>query len=44
VVGITLSVEQKAWAEDKVKAQGLQDLITFQLIDYRWALDGSQRL
>lgn len=43
VVGITLSVEQKAWAEDKVKAQGLQDLITFQLIDYRWALDGSQR-
>jgi cyclopropane-fatty-acyl-phospholipid synthase len=35
VVGITLSVEQKAWAEDKVKAQGLQHLITFQLIDYR---------
>ena len=35
VVGITLSVEQKTLAEKKVKAKGLQHLISFELIDYR---------
>ena len=35
VVGITLSVEQKALAEKKVKAKGLEHLISFELIDYR---------
>jgi cyclopropane-fatty-acyl-phospholipid synthase len=35
VHGITLSVEQKALAEEKVKAQGLGHLITFELVDYR---------
>ena len=35
VTGITLSVEQKALAEERVKQQGLQDLITFEVIDYR---------
>ena len=35
VTGITLSVEQKALAEERVKKDGLQDLITFEVIDYR---------
>jgi len=35
VVGITLSKEQKALAEEKVKAKGLEHLIEFELIDYR---------
>jgi cyclopropane-fatty-acyl-phospholipid synthase len=35
VVGITLSVEQRALALERVKAQGLEDLITFEVIDYR---------
>jgi cyclopropane-fatty-acyl-phospholipid synthase len=35
VVGITLSVEQRALAMERVKAQGLEDLITFEVIDYR---------
>jgi len=35
VVGITLSVEQKALAEKKVNAKGLEHLIRFELVDYR---------
>eukprot|EP00977_Amphora_coffeiformis_P027367 scaffold34606_cov192-Amphora_coffeaeformis.AAC.13 len=35
VTGITLSVEQKALAEERVQQQGLQDLITFEVMDYR---------
>lgn len=35
VVGITLSVEQKALAEARVQAKGLGHLISFQLVDYR---------
>jgi cyclopropane-fatty-acyl-phospholipid synthase len=35
VVGITLSVEQKALAENRVKAQGLEELISFEVCDYR---------
>jgi precorrin-6B methylase 2 len=35
VHGITLSVEQKALAEERVKIAGLGDLITFEVIDYR---------
>jgi cyclopropane-fatty-acyl-phospholipid synthase len=35
VTGITLSVEQKALAEERVRKEGLQDLITFEVIDYR---------
>ncbi|CAN0020776.1 unnamed protein product [Ectocarpus sp. 4 AP-2014] len=35
VHGITLSKEQMALAEEKVLARGLQDLITFELVDYR---------
>jgi cyclopropane-fatty-acyl-phospholipid synthase len=35
VHGITLSVEQKALAEERVKLAGLGDLITFEVIDYR---------
>lgn len=35
VVGITLSTEQKALAEERVRAKGLQDKIHFELIDYR---------
>ena len=35
VTGITLSVEQKLLAEQKVKEKGLEHLITFELIDYR---------
>jgi cyclopropane-fatty-acyl-phospholipid synthase len=35
VHGITLSVEQKALAEERVKQQGVGDLITFEVVDYR---------
>lgn len=35
VHGITLSVEQKALAEERVRARGLSHLITFELCDYR---------
>jgi len=35
VYGITLSVEQKALAEKRVKKEGLQHLITFEVVDYR---------
>lgn len=35
VTGITLSTEQKALAEEKVKAKGLSHLMTFELVDYR---------
>ena len=35
VTGITLSQEQKALAEERVRAKGLQHLMTFELIDYR---------
>jgi cyclopropane-fatty-acyl-phospholipid synthase len=35
VTGITLSVEQKALAEDRIQAAGLQNLITFEVVDYR---------
>jgi len=35
VHGITLSVEQKALAEERVRARGLGHLITFELCDYR---------
>ncbi|KAJ0235723.1 hypothetical protein HA466_0263130 [Hirschfeldia incana] len=33
--GITLSIEQLKYAEEKVKEAGLQDRITFELCDYR---------
>ncbi|KAG7347900.1 cyclopropane-fatty-acyl-phospholipid synthase [Nitzschia inconspicua] len=35
VTGITLSVEQRELATRRVKAEGLQHLITFEVIDYR---------
>lgn len=35
VTGITLSVEQKALAEKRVKEEGLGSLITFEVVDYR---------
>jgi cyclopropane-fatty-acyl-phospholipid synthase len=35
VQGITLSVEQKALAEERVRQAGLGHLITFEVIDYR---------
>jgi len=35
VVGITLSKEQKALAEEKVREKGLEHLIHFELVDYR---------
>ena len=35
VVGLTLSREQKAWAEDKIAAAGLSDRIEIRLADYR---------
>ena len=35
VVGLTLSKEQKAWAEDKIAAAGLSDRIEIRLQDYR---------
>jgi cyclopropane-fatty-acyl-phospholipid synthase len=35
VTGITLSVEQKALADERVEKEGLQHLITFEVVDYR---------
>jgi cyclopropane-fatty-acyl-phospholipid synthase len=35
VHGITLSIEQLAFAQRKVRARGLEHLITFELVDYR---------
>jgi cyclopropane-fatty-acyl-phospholipid synthase len=35
VTGITLSVEQKALAEKRVKEEGLQGIISFEVVDYR---------
>lgn len=35
VTGITLSVEQKALAESRVRKEGLEQLITFEVVDYR---------
>jgi cyclopropane-fatty-acyl-phospholipid synthase len=35
VTGITLSVEQKALAETRVRAEGLESLINFEVVDYR---------
>ena len=35
VVGLTLSSEQKAWAEEKIAAAGLSDRIEIRLEDYR---------
>ena len=35
VHGITLSEQQKCLAEERVRAKGLQDLITFEIVDYR---------
>jgi cyclopropane-fatty-acyl-phospholipid synthase len=41
VIGITLSKEQLAFAVDRVRKEGLQDLITLKLVDYRdFAMDG----
>ncbi|CAF1966059.1 unnamed protein product [Brassica napus] len=37
--GITLSIEQLKYAEEKVKEAGLQDRITFELCDYRQLSD-----
>ena len=35
VVGLTLSAEQKAWANSKISEQGLSDLVEIRLQDYR---------
>ncbi len=35
VVGLTLSAEQKAWADSKISEQGLSDLVEIRLQDYR---------
>jgi cyclopropane-fatty-acyl-phospholipid synthase len=35
VVGLTLSTEQKAWADEKIAAAGLSDKIEIRLADYR---------
>lgn len=35
VTGLTLSTEQKAWAEARARQEGLENRITFQLSDYR---------
>ncbi|CAM9124184.1 unnamed protein product, partial [Phaeothamnion confervicola] len=35
VHGITLSIEQKKLAESRVRERGLENLITFELVDYR---------
>ena len=35
VTGITLSVEQKAWADDRVAKAGLSDKARFEICDYR---------
>jgi cyclopropane-fatty-acyl-phospholipid synthase len=39
VVGLTLSTEQKAWAERKIAAAGLSDKIEIRLQDYRETAD-----
>ena len=39
-VGITLSEEQKDWAEDRIRSAELSDRIDIQLIDYRELPDG----
>lgn len=38
VVGITLSKEQKALAEERAKAKGVDHLVSFQIIDYRCSM------
>lgn len=38
--GITLSAEQAAWARDRVRAEGLQDLVEIRVQDYREVHDG----
>ena len=35
VVGLTLSTEQKAWADEKIASEGLSDRIEIRLQDYR---------
>nr|BAD44154.1 unnamed protein product [Arabidopsis thaliana] len=40
--GITLSIEQLKYAEEKVKEAGLQDWITFELRDYRQLSDAQK--
>ena len=35
VTGLTLSTEQKAWADQRIAAEGLSDRITIRLEDYR---------
>jgi cyclopropane-fatty-acyl-phospholipid synthase len=35
VTGITLSVEQKTLAEERVRKEGLERLVTFEVVDYR---------
>ncbi|EFH38939.1 hypothetical protein ARALYDRAFT_359447, partial [Arabidopsis lyrata subsp. lyrata] len=40
--GITLSIEQLKYAEEKVKQTGLQDRITFKLCDYRQLSDAQK--
>jgi cyclopropane-fatty-acyl-phospholipid synthase len=35
VTGITLSVEQKAWADDRIAKAGLSDKARFEICDYR---------
>src|SRR5207237_6097201 len=35
VVGLTLSTEQKAWADEKIASAGLSDRIEIRLQDYR---------
>ncbi|WZZ03702.1 hypothetical protein YC2023_089623 [Brassica napus] len=40
--GITLSIEQLKYAEEKVKEAGLQDRITFELCDYRQLSDAKK--
>jgi cyclopropane-fatty-acyl-phospholipid synthase len=35
VVGITLSVEQKALAEQRVREHGVESLVSFEVVDYR---------
>jgi cyclopropane-fatty-acyl-phospholipid synthase len=39
VVGLTLSKEQKAWAEEKIAAAGFSDQIEIRLQDYRYTAE-----
>ena len=41
VIGITLSVEQKALAEERVEKEGISHLVKFEVIDYRCVIDNS---